>query len=161
MRRSMRRGRAGVRERARARPRAAIGRGRDEGARPARDGATLEAGFATRFGAADVVVAGHLRDVGHAIRPGTRLVRPRGLVLLARDAPRESIAAAIAGRGLLVTTSRCGDFRAALELLPAVPDVAEALVTATIPAERLAEALVAAADPAHVKVVVTQPGSLI
>ncbi len=117
---------------------------------------------ATRFGAADVVVAGNLAEVDDAIRrTAGRGVRPRGLVLLARDAPREPLAAAIVGRGLVVTSSRCGDFRAALDLLPDVPDLASALVTATLPAPRLDEAFAAAADPAHVKVVVTQPGSLV
>jgi threonine dehydrogenase-like Zn-dependent dehydrogenase len=60
-----------------------------------------------------------------------------------------------------VTTSRCGDFRAALDLLPDVPDLADALVTATFPAERLAEAFAAAADPGQLKVVVTQEGSAV
>jgi threonine dehydrogenase-like Zn-dependent dehydrogenase len=123
---------------------------------------TLDVMYATPFRAADVVVAGYLGEIDEAIRPtGGGRVRPRGLVLLARDAPRESLAAAIVGRGLVVTSSRCGDFRAALDLLPDVPDLASALVTATLPAEQLAEAFAAAADPAHVKVVVTQPGSLV
>jgi threonine dehydrogenase-like Zn-dependent dehydrogenase len=122
----------------------------------------LDVRHATPFGAADVVVAGRLAEVDEAIRsPGGRSVRARGLVLLARDAPREALAAAIVGRGLVVTSSRCGDFRAALDLLPHVPDLASALVTATLPASRLAEAFAAAADRAHVKVVVTQPGSLV
>jgi threonine dehydrogenase-like Zn-dependent dehydrogenase len=113
---------------------------------------------ATPFGAVDVAVAGHLGEIDEAIRPTSgRGVRARGLVLLARDAPREALAAAIVGRGLVVTSSRCGDFRAALDLLRDAPDLASALVTATLPAHRLAEAFVAAADPAHVKIVVTHP----
>jgi hypothetical protein len=60
-----------------------------------------------------------------------------------------------------VTTSRCGDLRAALDLLPEVPELAERLVTAVFPAERLGEAFAAAASPAQTKVLVTQPdGSL-
>ena len=59
-------------------------------------------------------------------------------------------------RGVVVTTSRCGDFRAALDLLPSVPDLGDALVTATLPADRLDEAFAAAAAPEQLKVVVTQ-----
>jgi threonine dehydrogenase-like Zn-dependent dehydrogenase len=121
----------------------------------------LDVVHATAFGAVDVAVAGHLGEIDEAIRgsSGPR-VRPRGLVLLARDAPPEALAAAIVGRGLVVTSSRCGDFRAALELLPDVPDLAARLVTATVPAERLADAFAQAEDPRHVKVVVTQPDGL-
>jgi len=115
------------------------------------------------FGAADVVAVASLDEVDGAIRPvaGVErgLVRPRGLVVVGGDAPVRGPLAAALARGVVVTTSRCGDFRAALDLLPEVPDLAAALVTATLPAERLAEAFAAAASPTHLKVVVTQPGS--
>jgi threonine dehydrogenase-like Zn-dependent dehydrogenase len=117
---------------------------------------------ATPFRAADVVVAGSLAAVDRAIRPrpGVErgLVRPRGTILLAAGASeRAPLAIALRERGVMITTSRCGDFRAALELLPGAPDLPDHLVTATVPAERLADALGMAADPRHLKVVVTQP----
>jgi hypothetical protein len=121
----------------------------------------LDVLHATPFRGTDVVVAGHLGEINEAIRPsGRRGVRPRGLVLLARDAPREYLAAAIVGRAR-GDEPRCGDSAPRSTLLPDVPDLATALVTATLPAERLAEGFAAAADPAHVKIVVTQPGSLV
>ena len=116
----------------------------------------------TPFGAADVVVVPSLDAVDAVIRPvaGVErgLVRPRGVIVVGGDAARGPLAAALA-RGVVVTTSRCGDFRAALDLLPDVPDLVEALVTAALPAERLDEAFAAAASPMHTKVVVTQPGT--
>jgi threonine dehydrogenase-like Zn-dependent dehydrogenase len=120
----------------------------------------------TPFGAADVVAAGSLAEIDAAIRPrpGVErgLVRPRGLVLLGgAGASHGALAAAVVERGLTVTTSRCGDLRAALDLVATLPELAELLVTATLPADRLGEALAAAADPGHVKVVVTQPDGLI
>jgi threonine dehydrogenase-like Zn-dependent dehydrogenase len=119
----------------------------------------------TPFHAADVVIAGSLADVDRAVRPRSNvergLVRPRGTILLAAgDADAAPLAAAVRERGLVITTSRCGDFRAALELLPDAPDLAAHLVTTTVPAERLADAFAMAADPLHVKVVVTQPDGL-
>src|SRR6185295_14806998 len=73
--------------------------------------------------AADVVAASSLSAVDTAIRPTPGiergLVRPRGLVVMASEAsgPLERAIR----RGLFVTTSRCGDFRGALDLLPDVP----------------------------------------
>jgi len=117
------------------------------------------------FGAADVVAVPSIAEVDGAIRPvaGVErgLVRPRGLVVVARGAPAGGPLAAAVERGVVVTTSRCGDFRAALDLLPDVPDLPGALVTATFPADRLADAFAAAASPTHLKVVVTQPGSVL
>jgi threonine dehydrogenase-like Zn-dependent dehydrogenase len=119
------------------------------------------------FGAADVAVAGTLADVDAAIRPEPGrergLVRPRGVVVVAPDrAPTDPLTAAIATRGLAVTTSRCGDLRAALELLAtADPAIAERLVTSVRPADALAAALDAAATPGELKVVVAHPGALV
>jgi threonine dehydrogenase-like Zn-dependent dehydrogenase len=119
----------------------------------------------TPFGAADVVVARSLAEVDQVIRPvaGVErgLVRPRGLVLLVIDAPLQTLDTAVAERGLVVSTSRCGDFRAALDLLPETPDLAAHLVTATFPATRLGDAFAAAASPAHLKVVVTHPAAVL
>ena len=118
----------------------------------------------TPFGAADVVAVPSLAEVDTAIRlvAGLErgLVRPRGLIVVSGGAAgRQVLGDAVLGRGVMVTTSRCGDFRAALDLLPDVPALADALVTATFPAERLVEAFAAAADPGQLKVVVTQEGS--
>jgi hypothetical protein len=111
--------------------------------------------------AADVVAASSLSDVDTAIRPtpGVErgLVRPRGLVVVAGRGSG-GLADAL-DRGVVVTTSRCGDFGAALGLLPEVPDLAAALVTTTLAADRLAEAFAAAAAPEQLKVVVTQDES--
>jgi hypothetical protein len=106
-----------------------------------------------------------MAEIDKVIRPiaGVQrgIVRPRGLVLLVTSAAVQTLDTAVVERGLVVTTSRCGDLRAAVDLLPEVPDLAAHLVTGTFPAERLGDALVAAASPAHVKVVVTQPAALI
>jgi threonine dehydrogenase-like Zn-dependent dehydrogenase len=121
---------------------------------------------ASRLGAADVVAVPSLAGVDTVLRPmaGVErgLVRPRGMIVVSGGAPGcEALADAVLRCGVMVTTSRCGDFRAALDLLPEVPDLADALVTATFPAERLAEALAAAGDPKQLKVVVTQDGSAV
>jgi threonine dehydrogenase-like Zn-dependent dehydrogenase len=109
------------------------------------------------FGAADVVAAS-LADVDTAIRPHVGiergLVRPRGVVVVAEGRERP-LGDAVLRRGVVVTTSRCGDFQAALDLLPEVPDLADALVTKTLPADRLDQALTVAAAPEQLKVMVT------
>lgn len=112
------------------------------------------------FGAADVVVVPSVGDVDAAIRPtpGVErgLVRPRGVVIVPEPGGSGPLADALR-RGVTITTSRCGDFHAALDVLPAAPALPDALVSATFPAEHLAAAFDAAARPEHVKVVVTQP----
>jgi len=114
------------------------------------------------FGAADVVAVPSIADVDVAIRPDAGvergLVRPRGVVVIA-EGKEGPLGDAVLRRGVMVTTSRCGEFLAALDLLPDVPDLADALVTTTLPAERLAEAFTTAAAPAQLKVVVTQDES--
>jgi threonine dehydrogenase-like Zn-dependent dehydrogenase len=114
--------------------------------------------FETRpLGAADVVAASSLADVDTAIRPTPGiergLVRPRGLVVVAGRGGG-SLSNAL-DRGVVVTTSRCGDFHTALDLLPDVPDLADALVTTALPPDRLAEAFAKAAAPDQLKVMVT------
>jgi threonine dehydrogenase-like Zn-dependent dehydrogenase len=90
-------------------------------------------------------------------------VRPRGVVVVApRAAADGPLAHAVVERGLMVTTSRCGDFRDALDLLPDVAaPLAARLLTAVRPADELAAAFAAAASPSEVKVVVAQPDALI
>jgi threonine dehydrogenase-like Zn-dependent dehydrogenase len=114
------------------------------------------------FGAADVVAVPSIADVDGPIRPdvGTErgLVRPRGVVIVA-EGQEQPLGDAVLRRGVVVTTSRCGEFGAALELLPEIVDGADALVTSMFSADRLAEAFAAAASPEQLKVVVTQDGS--
>jgi threonine dehydrogenase-like Zn-dependent dehydrogenase len=116
----------------------------------------------TPFGAADVVAASSIADVDVAIRPAAGiergLVRPRGVIVITEGRERP-LADALLRRGVVVTTSRCGEFDAAVDLLREAPDLAGALVTTTLPADRLAEAFAAAASPEQLKVVVTQPAS--
>ncbi len=113
------------------------------------------------LGGADVVVAGSLAEVDAAVRPRADrergLVRPRGVVVLAGTGPaRDVLAAALLDRGISVTTSRCGDFAAALDLLPhAAGDLAMRLTSNVIASSRLADAFATAARPSAVKVVVT------
>jgi threonine dehydrogenase-like Zn-dependent dehydrogenase len=85
-------------------------------------------------------------------------VRPRGVVIVA-EGQEQPLGDAVLRRGVVVTTSRCGEFGAALELLPEIVDGADALVTSMFSADRLAEAFAAAASPEQLKVVVTQDGS--
>jgi hypothetical protein len=105
-----------------------------------------------------------LAGIDAAIRPRAGiergLVRARGTILVADvGQPRAGILAAILGTRLRIGSSRCGDLRAALDLLsdPALAlgeRLGERMTTLRVPATRLAEAFAAAADPRQVKVVV-------
>jgi threonine dehydrogenase-like Zn-dependent dehydrogenase len=114
------------------------------------------------FGAADMVTVRSMAEVDGAIRPDAGiergLVRPRGVVVVA-EGKEGPLGQALLRRGVVVTTSRCGDFRPALDLLPEVPDLAEALVTTTLPVRRLDHAFTVAAAPEQLKVLVTQDES--
>jgi threonine dehydrogenase-like Zn-dependent dehydrogenase len=120
---------------------------------------------------ADLAVVTSLAAVDAVVRPRRDrergLVRARGSILVADvRQPRDGLLAAVLDRGLRLTTTRCGDFRAALDVLtdPA-HDLRERLGTAMVsrllPADRLAEAFAAAAGPDHLKVLVTHPGGLL
>lgn len=89
---------------------------------------------------------------------------PRGTFVAAPDADRSSpLLAAVLERGLRVTSSRCGDFRPALELLASGglgERIAAVLVTHVLPAARLAEAFALAASGGR-KVIVRQEGALL
>jgi hypothetical protein len=92
-------------------------------------------------------------------------VHARGTLLVAdADQARTPLLAAVLDRGLVVSTSRCGDFRAALALLgdprhALRSRLGEALFRNVLPAERLAEAFARAAV-GGTKVVVTHPDGL-
>jgi threonine dehydrogenase-like Zn-dependent dehydrogenase len=93
------------------------------------------------------------------------LVRPRGRILLAGDAPAAGpLGEAVVGRRVAIETSRCGSIPAALPALAAADarlaaagagSLGRLLVTATLPAARLAEGYALAARPEHCKVLVT------
>jgi len=97
----------------------------------------IEAGAAGRLPRAEAAVALEPAQVDAAIRPRARasgaLIRPRGTILLHPSAARSGSAllAAVAG-GLRLSSSRCGDFHAAIELMAGdahLRGVGERLVT--------------------------------
>ena len=119
---------------------------------------------------ADVVVADNAAGVDAAIRPQAgrevALVRPRGQVLVLAGARRDAslaaspLLAAVTTRHLELSSSRCGDFRAALQLLAADAElrrIGDRLVTHHFPAMALREAFATARSPACIKAVVDQP----
>jgi threonine dehydrogenase-like Zn-dependent dehydrogenase len=120
---------------------------------------------------ADVAVADSTDTVDRALRPVAgreeALLRPRGDVLLAHAAgaplPASPLLQAILQRDLRLSTSRCGDFRKALELLAADPDLArigERLVTHRFAAADLALAFATAGGRGCIKAFVEHaPGA--
>ncbi len=129
---------------------------------------------AAPFDAADVVVAPSLGAVDAAIRPepGVErgLVRARGVIAVPDlGQARDALLAALLDRGLRVTTSRCGDFRASLPVLAELSGIlggslGELLVSEVVPARELAAGYAAARDASGskgVKVVVRHPDGLL
>ena len=114
---------------------------------------------------ADVAVADDAVGVDAAVRPRPGreepLVRPRGLVLCHPEARVDGapLLAAVVGRGLRLSTSRCGDFAQALAALAADPELArigERLVTHRFGGDRLAEAFATARSRGCIKAIVAQ-----
>lgn len=114
---------------------------------------------------ADVAVADSATGVDAALRPSPgredALVRPRGRVLLhpTTAVAASPLLAAIVGRGLVLSSSRCGDFRAALAMLASDAELArigERLVTHHFPADQLVAAFAAARSRDCIKAVVEQ-----
>ena len=112
---------------------------------------------------ADVAVVGSPAELDRAVRPRAgderSLVRPRGELLVhpAADTAGSPLLAAVVGRGLRLSSSRCGDFRLALELLAGDPEllrIGEKLITHRFPASELARAFEVARTPACVKALV-------
>jgi threonine dehydrogenase-like Zn-dependent dehydrogenase len=90
------------------------------------------------------------------------LIRPRGSILLtARAASSTSpLLAAVAQRGLRLSSSRCGDFHAALRLLASDAElraIGERLVTHRFAAAELPQAFAVAASRGCIKAVVEHP----
>lgn len=118
------------------------------------------------LGAADVAVVASPDEIDAVIRPrdGVEqgLVRARGRILVAGTGRDSMLADALLGRGLVVSTSRCGDLRDAIALLGDArlglgTRLGDALVAEVLPAERLADAF-ARAETGGAKIVVTHPG---
>jgi threonine dehydrogenase-like Zn-dependent dehydrogenase len=114
---------------------------------------------------ADVAVADSAATIDAAVRPRDgaeeALIRPRGFVLVhpQTDTADSPLLAAIVGRGLVLTTSRCGDFQAALDLLAGDTELArigERLVTHHFAVDRLVDAFAMARSRGCIKAVVTQ-----
>ncbi len=111
---------------------------------------------------ADAVVVHDAAGLDAAIRPRPEaevaLVRPRGRLLVAPDADRSTpLLDAVAGRGLRLSSSRCGDFRRALALLvgdPALRSLGERFVTHRFHADELERAFEVARSPGCVKALV-------
>ncbi len=115
------------------------------------------------------VVVRTLEEIDRAIRPDpkreTGAVRATGTIYV-EDVHQEraGILEPILGRGLRFTSSRCGDFVPAIELLAdprtrlasSLPDL---LLRDRFPASRLPEAFARAAEPTSLKVVVEHEGA--
>lgn len=127
--------------------------------------AEAERWWSTRDGLprADAAIVASIAGVEAAIRPvegrEEALVRPRGELLLRPDGDYRGspLLQAIAARGLRLTSSRCGDFAAALELLrgaPSLRSLGERLVTHRFDAAALPEAFRVAGSRECVKAVI-------
>ena len=112
---------------------------------------------------ADAAVVTTASQADTAIRPRAghqeSLVRPRGTVLVypTMDAAPSALLAAVAARDLRLTSSRCGDFHKALQLLAADPElrrIGERLVTNRFRAGELSQAFATARSRACIKAVV-------
>eukprot|EP00004_Rigifila_ramosa_P013661 TRINITY_DN3049_c0_g1_i2.p1 TRINITY_DN3049_c0_g1~~TRINITY_DN3049_c0_g1_i2.p1 ORF type:complete len:384 (-),score=86.29 TRINITY_DN3049_c0_g1_i2:19-1170(-) len=129
----------------------------------------LRSASAAPFPGFDLAVVGTLADIDRVLRPYPNrqdsILRPRGAILIDVAALSRALASSSGNalthafsRGVSILSSRCGDFRPALELLDGIPELAdlldEAMVTATFPVAQVAEAFRAAAEPKHIKVLV-------
>jgi len=111
---------------------------------------------------ADVAVVDSVEGVDRAIRPWPDLERglvaPRGTILVADVGQvRGGLLEPVLGRGVRVSTSRCGDFREALKALAALENLKidlGALVTEVLPVAQLARAFQRARSPDNIKVAV-------
>ncbi|MCB1020417.1 MAG: alcohol dehydrogenase catalytic domain-containing protein [Bryobacterales bacterium] len=113
----------------------------------------------------DAAVVKSVRGVELAIRPSENrevsVVRPRGAILLDKGSEEDYAASpllrAVWERGLRLTSSRCGDFAAAIALLSAderLRAAAPRLITHRFPAAETAKAFEAAAGRASIKALV-------
>ena len=114
---------------------------------------------------ADVAVVDSAAGVDQAIRPREgreeALIRPRGdiLVLASADVDNSPLLRAVRDRGLRLSSSRCGEFEPALQLLASDPDLArigDKLVTHRFGANELQAAFAVAKSRECIKAVVSQ-----
>ena len=112
---------------------------------------------------ADFAVVSGPEQVDATIRPRseaqTALVRPRGEVLLHPDGVIDDspLLAAVRGRGLRLSSSRCGAFGPALELMAGderLRHLGDELVTHRFPSSSMAQAFEVARSPECVKAVI-------
>jgi threonine dehydrogenase-like Zn-dependent dehydrogenase len=116
------------------------------------------------LGGADLAVAADVAEADAMLRPEAGVergaVRARGTILCVGDG--DDLVGTLARRRVQLGSSRCGDFRAALDLLvePTLAErLGERLVTDVVPAERLADGFARADAPGAGKVIVTHPGA--
>ncbi len=123
-------------------------------------GQCLRDGLQGRY---DVVVVSNLAEADAVIRPlpgqAVSLLRPGGRLLLAGEDADFPLVEAISRRGLLLQSSRCGDFTRAIALLDTdrglLARLAEGLISHVYPVQRLNDAFAMAAESAQaIKVVV-------
>jgi len=113
---------------------------------------------------ADVVVVDRPSRIDEVLRPEAErevsLVRPRGAIAATGEgAPsgRSALWDAVVGRRMKVTTSRCGDFRSALDLMvkdAALGEIGRKMITHKFSADALRQAFSTARSDACVKAVV-------
>jgi threonine dehydrogenase-like Zn-dependent dehydrogenase len=122
----------------------------------------LASGPPGRIARADAAVVDSGATCDRAIRPSAddeeALLLPRGTILFHTASERGSpLVEAITGRGLVLSSSRCGDFRRALDLLAGderLRDLGKRFVTHRFERAALREAFEVARTPACIKAVV-------
>ncbi|MDJ0838621.1 MAG: alcohol dehydrogenase catalytic domain-containing protein [Acidobacteriota bacterium] len=101
----------------------------------------------------DLAIAGSLGELDTVIRPvggsSGSLLRPGGAVMLVSN-ETNPLTEAVCRQGLVIHSSRCGDFRPALEIIANNPSIAaamrESMITHRFPLNRLADAFKTAGD---------------
>ncbi len=117
---------------------------------------------------ADIAVLDESAGIDEVLRPSearpVSLVRPRGEILLLASARSSEAAAplphAVIERGLRVSSSRCGDFHAALAALgrdPELKRVSRTLITHRFPVHQIERAFSVARSHRCIKVLVQHP----
>lgn len=113
------------------------------------------------LGRFDLAVASSIEEIDACIRPESgreeSLVRPRGAVLYGGDGSGNPLLSFLES-GRSVRSSRCGDFRAALQLIAGEKDfpgtLEKNIITHEFPASRLSAAFEAAKSGVAVKVII-------